>query len=116
MLNRTSKKACRRHCFLEPKKPPQVLYHGTSQCLLTSIFKRGLLPRGRKHVHLTRDAELAIEVGRSNGKALAVLKVKPLLMFKEGFDFYLSANGVWLTDHVPASSLSIWGLLSAKGL
>lgn len=26
-------------------------------------------------------------------------------MFKDRFDFFLSENGVWLTDHVPAQYL-----------
>ena len=28
-------------------------------------------------------------------------------MYKEGFTFYLSANGVWLTDKVPPKFLEL---------
>jgi putative RNA 2'-phosphotransferase len=32
-----------------------------------------------------------------------VLIIQALAMHEKGYVFYLSANGVWLTDHVPAA-------------
>ena len=41
-----------------------------------------------------------------HGKPI-VIKIKALLMSKQGFKFYLSDNGVWLTKQVPSQFLII---------
>lgn len=38
----------------EEKVPPEVLYHGTARRFLNSIREKGLLPKGRQYVHLSR--------------------------------------------------------------
>ena len=91
---------------LEPKDPPEALYHGTAQRFLGSIMEQGLLPKGRLYVHLSSDGETAIKVGSRHGSPV-VLKVDTCAMHEEGFEFFLSKNGVWLTKHVPAKYLTI---------
>jgi len=88
----------------EPKEPPAILYHGTSQQSVDGIMKEGLLKRSRHHVHLSADTETAQAVGQRHGKPV-VLLVTALQMHKEGYQFYQSANGVWLTEHVPTQYL-----------
>lgn len=83
-----------------PQEPPAILYHGTAEKNLASILQEGLQKRSRQHVHLSQDIETAIKVGARHGKPV-VLVVEAGKMFKEGFVFYISENGVWLTDHVP---------------
>lgn len=39
----------------QKKKPPATLYHGTIERFLPSIFKLGLSPMKRHHVHLSTD-------------------------------------------------------------
>jgi putative RNA 2'-phosphotransferase len=90
----------------EPQVPPRVLYHGTGSQSVTSILKTGLQKRHRQHVHLSADVDTAIKVGSRHGKPI-VLSILAYEMNKEGYVFYLSANGVWLTDEVPAGFLSI---------
>ena len=53
-------------------------------------------------MHLSTDVETATAVGQRYGKAV-ILKIKALLMHEQGFVFYQSENGVWLTDSVPTS-------------
>lgn len=53
---------------------------------------------------LSADEETALQVGKRHGNP-AVLKVLAGEMQQKGFAFYLSANGVWLTDNVPATYL-----------
>jgi putative RNA 2'-phosphotransferase len=89
---------------LEPLAPPQVLYHGTATRFLNSIRRQGLVPRGRTHVHLSPDEPTAVRVGKRHGKPV-VLTVQAGRMHQDGFRFYLSANGVWLTEKVPAEYL-----------
>lgn len=82
------------------KVPPVVLFHGTS-CgdALQGINKHGIKKMKRLHVHLSENLETAQMVGRRHGK-LAVLVIDTKRMWADGIDFYLSANNVWLTDHV----------------
>lgn len=82
-----------------PVEPPETLYHGTAKRNLDSIFKDGLQKRNRHHVHLSPDLDTAISVGQRHGKVV-VLKVKAKEMFDQGYEFYRSQNGVWLTDEV----------------
>lgn len=90
---------------LEAKEPPAVLFHGTATRFLESILAEGLRPGQRQHVHLSAQRETAVDVGRRHGKPV-VLQVAADRMHAEGFQFFLSKNGVWLTDKVPSGYLS----------
>ena len=91
---------------LPSKTPPDVLYHGTASRFLQSIFKQGLTRRNRHHVHLSAELETAKRVGRRHGK-LVVLRLDTRAMVEAGHSFYLSENGVWLTDHVPPEFFTV---------
>lgn len=86
---------------LEKQIPPRYLYHGTGEKYRASIDEIGLIPKSRLYVHLSADIETAINVGKRHGKPV-VYRVWSGLMHKNGFDFYKSVNGVWLTGEVPA--------------
>lgn len=86
---------------LEPISPPPALYHGTSVASLPSILTGGLLKQGRHHVHLSADTATARIVGERRRAEVAILRIDAARMFADGHAFYRSANGVWLTDHVP---------------
>ncbi|MFN8256361.1 MAG: RNA 2'-phosphotransferase [Bacteroidales bacterium] len=88
----------------ESKQPPEFLFHGTSEKSVSSILKSGLEKRKRHHVHLSSDIETATNVGKRHGKPFVFI-VMAKSMFGDNFKFYLSENGVWLTDHVPAKYL-----------
>lgn len=83
------------------QQPPEFLFHGTAEKSVSSILENGLEKRSRQHVHLSIDIETATKVGQRHGKPL-ILKVQADRMFKDGFAFFLSDNGVWLADVVPA--------------
>jgi len=83
----------------EPQPPPEILYHGTGTKYLKSIFEQGLKKQKRHHVHLSADKETATKVGQRHGK-LAMLEIATGKMYQDGYKFYLSENGVWLTDEV----------------
>jgi putative RNA 2'-phosphotransferase len=91
---------------LEPTTPPDVLYHGTATRFWASIQAHGLLRMARHHVHLSADIETARKVGVRHGKLL-VLRVDSAAMARDGYSFYQSENGVWLTDRVPPQYLTI---------
>lgn len=85
---------------LEEREPPEFLYHGTVGRFLGAIQKEGLQRQSRQYVHLSPDVETAVKVGRRRGKPV-VLQVAAGRMYGEGRKFYLSENGVWLTEEVP---------------
>ena len=85
--------------------PPTHLYHGTAYKNLDSIYRKGLLPGTRLHVHLTDDPKTALNVGSRHGKPV-VLTVLSGEMSELGHKFYLSENGVWLTDSVERKFLT----------
>ncbi len=91
---------------LEEKQPPQYLYHGTADRFLDSIMEDGLKPMNRLYVHLSKDEDTAVKVGKRHGKPV-VLKIKAEEMWKDGIKFYLSQNGVWLTKYVNVSYIEI---------
>jgi putative RNA 2'-phosphotransferase len=89
---------------LIPKEPPAILFHGTATRFAQSIREKGLMPGARQHVHLSLAATTAAEVGSRHGKPL-VLVVRASDMHRDGFKFFLSDNGVWLTASVPTRYL-----------
>lgn len=90
---------------LEKKIPPEILYHGTGEKYVESIERQGLIPKSRLYVHLSADYETAVKVGSRHGKPV-VYTVAAEKMQNDGYVFYQSVNGVWLTKNVPAEYLS----------
>ena len=84
--------------------PPEVLWHGSGEKYAASIEKIGLIPKSRLYVHLSKDMDTAIAVGKRHGKPV-VYQVDAGRMAQSGYLFYLSANGVWLTKEVPVEFL-----------
>ena len=91
---------------LEEVQPPEFLYHGTGEKYTASINDQGLIPKSRLYVHLSSDVETAKKVGSRHGKPV-VYTVDCAAMTADGYQFYLSANNVWLTKGVPAKYLSL---------
>ncbi len=86
---------------LQCKEPPAILYHGTVEKYIPAIKKAGLQKMERQHVHLSAEKETAMKVGGRRGKPF-VLLVQAGKMHETGIPFFLSQNGVWLCDAVPA--------------
>ena len=91
-----------------PEPPPAELFHGTVERFLPDILAEGLRPGSRHAVHLSSDVATARAVGGRRGRPV-VLRVDAAAMVADGFTFTRSANGVWLTDAVPARHLQISG-------
>lgn len=89
---------------LDETDPPEILWHGTGEKYVSSIDKQGLIPKSRLYVHLSKDVDTALNVGVRHGKAV-IYKVLAKEMAKDGYKFYLSKNGVWLTKEVPLKYL-----------
>ena len=90
---------------LEEKEPPEILFHGTGEKYVSSINEQGLIPKSRLYVHLSSDEATALKVGQRHGKPY-IYTVKSGEMHKDGYKFYRSVNGVWLTKAVPVKYLT----------
>lgn len=65
-------------------------------CILSSLGNAGPIGKELK--------ETAMKVGQRHGKAF-VFKVLAKQMYNDDFRFFISDNGVWLTDDVPVKYL-----------
>lgn len=86
--------------------PPAVLYHGTVEAALPGIRARGLVKGARHDVHLSAERETATKVGARRG-APVILTIRAGAMAAAGHVFRRSANGVWLTAHVPPEFIEL---------
>lgn len=84
---------------LDEIEPPDLLYHGTAERNLKRILKKGIKKMNRRQVHLSKDLETAVEVGKRHGKP-AVVVIDSHKMHNEGHKFYLSGDETYLTDYV----------------
>lgn len=85
---------------LEEKEPPEYLWHGTGEKYFESICAQGLIPKSRLYVHLSTDIDTAENVGKRHGIP-EIFSIDAGQMYRDGYKFYLSKNGVWLTKEVP---------------
>jgi putative RNA 2'-phosphotransferase len=86
--------------------PLPTLYHGTHINAIEIIRVEGLKKMSRHHVHLTADLNLAHQVGARRGQS-AVFTIDTRAMDRDGYDFYQTANHVWLVDRVPPKYLQL---------
>ncbi|MEZ6096941.1 MAG: RNA 2'-phosphotransferase [Pirellulaceae bacterium] len=86
--------------------PREFLYHGTPEKFVDVILREGLKKMTRHHVHLSESIDIAGAVGARRGRPV-VLRIDAQQMHAEGFEFFVTPNRVWLTDHVPCEYLAI---------
>lgn len=82
-------------------KSPDRLYHGTAVDTIDTIMNDGISKMSRLHVHLSKDEDTAKNVGSRKGKS-AILVIDAKQMNDDGYKFYISNNGVYLTEYVPS--------------
>ena len=90
---------------LKKSIPPKNLYHGSAVKYEKSIDDIGLIPKSRLYVHLSKDYDTAVKVGSRHGKPV-IYKVCTGKMHRDGYEFFLSENDVWLTKSVPTKYLN----------
>ena len=66
---------------------------------MDSIMRQGILKGKRLYVHLSETVETATNVGKRHGTPV-ILRIDAKRMHEDGIPFFLSRNGVWLTEYV----------------
>lgn len=93
--------------------PPKCLYHGTATRFMDNIAKIGLIGNGRLYVHLSDNISTAFDVGKRHGKPI-VLIIDTERMIMDGYKFYVSNNGVYLTESIPYKYIIVYDVLINK--
>jgi putative RNA 2'-phosphotransferase len=95
--------------------PPYLLFHGTSPAAWEIIRVDGLLPMKRQKVHLSRDVETSILVGRRKSPRPVVLVVQAREANSAGTSFYVGNDETWLADPIPPQFISPLALDMEEG-
>jgi putative RNA 2'-phosphotransferase len=85
----------------------EFLYHGTSSANVDKIKESGLISMSRDHVHMTKDIDTAINVGKRHSTNIVIFQIDSERMIRDGISILISKNGVFLTDKVDPKYLSI---------
>ena len=88
--------------------PTNHIYHGTAKKFEDSIMEKGLIPGSRQYVHLSKDLETATTVGLRHGHSkdnIVIFEIDYNKMIKDGYEFFISDNGVVLIKSVPKEYL-----------
>jgi putative RNA 2'-phosphotransferase len=89
-----------------PSRPPDLLFHGTAASTVPLVLSDGIRRRGRRQVHLSATVAAARRVGARHGRP-AVLRVAAGRMAADGHLLFRAAEGMWLTDAVPAEYVAV---------
>ncbi|WP_081832836.1 RNA 2'-phosphotransferase [Oribacterium sp. P6A1] len=52
---------------LKNASPPEILWHGTGEKYVVSILAEGIISKSRLYVHMSKDYDTAVKVGRRHG-------------------------------------------------
>lgn len=92
--------------WTENREVPSLLYHATDPHNLKAILEKGLLPMGRREVHMCVNPREALEVGRRHSTTPVLLEVDVPKMVQDGYKIKKKGN-VYTSDEVPPSYISI---------
>lgn len=92
----------------EQSKPPIYLYHGTARRFMDSIRKKGLIPKNRQYVHLSKDVDTALIVGKRRDDRPVILKIEAKRAYEEGINFYKEKDDIWLCDEISFKYIKLY--------
>ena len=91
----------------ESCKPPNILYHGTTEHAFNEIIKSQLSHKQRQKVCLSTDIETARMVALRRTKNPFIIIVNARLAFENGINFYKEPGDIWLSDDIPCNYLEL---------
>jgi putative RNA 2'-phosphotransferase len=85
---------------LDAITPPDVLYHGSYLDVEEKIKVEGIKRMTRNYVQLSINIDEALIVGSRHGEPI-VYWIDAKRMMEDGYHFYLSKNGIYMTRYIP---------------
>lgn len=84
------------------RKPPYYLYHGTTELAWEKIQKSGHIDKMSRHaVHMYSDKTAATNRANRHKAKPVVLEIAAGEMIKDGYEFSVTDNDVWLIESIP---------------
>ncbi len=87
--------------------PSPVLFHATDPVNLECILVDGLLPMGRRYVHMSVSEAGAVEAGRRKARRPVLLRIAALDAYDSGVVFFRGSDNIFLAQAVPPGLLSV---------
>lgn len=84
----------------EKIEPPEYLYHRANTHSYEKFLRQGMKSKNKKHTYLGATIQDAKKFGHWRGKEV-MLQIHAKKMHDQGYAFYLSNSGIWLTEEVP---------------
>ncbi len=81
-------------------RPPDILFHGTTDRALSAVLREGLRPMKRRYVHLSVDRVTAHQVGSRKAGKVVILLIEAGAAHRDGVRFFRGNEQVWLADAV----------------
>ncbi|MFP4005659.1 MAG: RNA 2'-phosphotransferase [Candidatus Hadarchaeia archaeon] len=92
-------------CFSEANK--DVLFHGTTPSAAKKIMREGLKPSGRKRVHLSKERENALKVGKRRSDNPVLLKIDAQRARDNGIRIERASEEVFVAEPIPPEFIEI---------
>lgn len=87
--------------------PPDILYHGTTESAYQKIKIEGIKRMRRQYVHLAKEINVAISIGKRRTAEPIVLRIDAAKAYSEGVRFYDGGDDIYLVDYVDPKYISI---------
>lgn len=87
-------------------EPPEYLYYVNGDEFKEYTMKNGLVSNGGHLSMMRADIDETMQIGAATWDRPIIYTVHSGAMYRQGFIFYKSENGVWLTERVPVEYLT----------
>jgi putative RNA 2'-phosphotransferase len=96
-----------RPIFYPAVEPPDELFVAMPPARLTEARQKGLHPQGRQYVHLSKDREEALEIGRHHDPNATVVTVRARAAHDQGVRFHRPTEAIFLVSQLAPEFLDI---------
>lgn len=84
----------------DPIQPPEYLYHRANTQSVQKFLTHGIQSKHKKHAYMGASPQEAHKFGHWRGQPV-LLRIHAQRMHQDGFQFYHSQSGIWLTEKIP---------------
>ncbi len=96
-----------RPIFYPAVEPPDQLFVAMPRARVAEVRQKGLRPQGRQYVHLSKEREEALEIGRHHDPNASAVTVRAHDAHAHGVKFHRPTEGIFLVAQVPPEFLDV---------